>query len=695
MIARLPLVLLALVTLPFVTFWLDYEFARRILLCIGVGIAMIVANLKGPRFPIGVATSAFLVLLVWAFLSGWWATNPLLCAWKVGYFAALWGCLQIGLRGTPEHWIRGVLPVTATVSALGLAQALGLDWPTGVRITEAPASTLGNLNVASEVVSLGVAASLLALRDAGRRPLALAALVLGAAYLVVNGSRSGQLAASVALAIALLAPGTTPLARRSAPLLLGTILGVALGLGANLLRPAHEEPKASAANPAVVAEAAAPSTLAVRKELWLGTLALAMEQPLRGQGAGQFRIEYPRYRRDAEIELSSFSRSFRTTVDTAHNDLLELAVEFGVWGVVTGLVLAAALAWAAFRSGSAFLAPLVAFGVLAMVRSPLTNAPAAAWLFGYAGALLARRGARLVTIPRLGGVAAIVLVWIGMVGGAAVALRTELAAADYLQQRATGQPSSQALRQPESMVRRGYSEPRLVGLVARHYAATLAPKAALDRLDVQGFRDFETVPNEPGLWLLRATVAHAAGRDDLAIEALDLVHRLDPRDPEAALLRAVLHTEQGDAASVLTDLVVDAHPKLRAGLAKHLADLAKHAEERGNQATALRLLAEQAFVLALDQVLAATADQQRLAALGAIDAVREAFALASLERSDARPNLLRAAAHLARGQEQLARDLGEQAVRKQLTVPKEARELVRAAAEPLRRLKEWESLLAW
>ena len=698
MIARLPLFLLALVTLPFVTFWIDYEFARRICLCSCVAIAMIVANFKAPRLPLGVAPTAWLVLLALAWLSGLWATNSFLGAWKVGYLAALWGCLRLGTHGTPEHWIRAALPITLAVAGLGLAQALGLDWPTGVRITQAPASTLGNLNVASEVVSLGVAASLLALRGATRRAMPLASLLLGATYLVVNGSRSGQLAVVVALAIAIVAPaapGLPGLARR-AGLLLGTsLLGTALGSWIGALRPEIAEPVTASTNRSTNEQVSNPSTLSVRKELWLGALALAAEQPLRGQGAGQFRIEYPRYRRDAEIELSSFARSFRTTVDTAHNDVLELAVEFGIWGVVTSLLVAFAIAKAAYASSAAHLAPLAAFAVLAMVRSPLANAPVAAFLFGYSGALLARHQTTSRPVSRWLALVPTLLCWGTMLAGSIVAGRNEWIVAEYLEQR-TAKPVAECdVRPLEATLWKGYAEPREIGLVMRHFAVTLGPKEALAQLERLGSPDLTQVPNEPGLWFLRATVAHAAGRNDLAFAALAEVHRLDRRDPEAALLRAVLHTQAGDGASALGALVQDAHHKLRAGLASHLAELAALAERLGNQTTALRLRAEQAFVLALDQVQRSHADQDRLAALHAVDTLRDAFELANLGSTDARPSLLRAALQLARGQEQLARDLGDQATRRHWSVPSEARDLVRQVATPLRALKEWEPVLAW
>src|SRR5204863_9059072 len=100
-----------------------------------------------------------------------------------------------------------------------------------------------------------------------------------------------------------------------------------------------------------------------------------------GQHAGQFAFEYPRVRRDEEIELSSFHRQFRTTVDSAHNDWLELPIEHGVAGLLLLLGFAVPLARAAARSGGTHaLAPLGAFALLMLVRSPLGNAPAGAWI---------------------------------------------------------------------------------------------------------------------------------------------------------------------------------------------------------------------------------------------------------------------------------------------------------------------------
>lgn len=91
--------------------------------------------------------------------------------------------------------LRAIAPIGAVVAAFGLAQTAGLEWPAGYSMANDPVSTLGNRNVAAELAIAAAGTALLALR-APRPWLGFGALTLGVAYLWVNHSRGGLLAAA-------------------------------------------------------------------------------------------------------------------------------------------------------------------------------------------------------------------------------------------------------------------------------------------------------------------------------------------------------------------------------------------------------------------------------------------------------------------------------------------------------------------
>src|SRR5262249_25067035 len=134
------------------------------------------------------------------------------------------------------------------------------------------------------------------------------------------------------------------------------------------------------------------NTVAVRLELSKSCWRMFLDEPLLGRGAGGFAVDYPRYRSQREIELSSFGREFETSPLSAHDDYLQLLVEGGALALLLWL-LGSALLLRAASLDRARLLPFVAFAALMAVRSPLGNAPAAALLFVLLGPMLEQQRA--------------------------------------------------------------------------------------------------------------------------------------------------------------------------------------------------------------------------------------------------------------------------------------------------------------
>lgn len=590
--------LFALLTLPFDASWPDFEVARRGALLIAVGLLAAL----GPRWcpPLGPRGGLLLAgACAWLLVRAIGVTNPLEALHHAAHWAALAVAFWFGATSTTRGLSRAVLPVVAVVAGYGILQACGIDWPAGYARPSEPVSTLGNRNVASELVAFGAAVAGLHVAR-GRRPLAAVAIAwLAAAYLGVNGSRSGLSAIAVALACTSI--GVASDRRRLRVVLLGATLGVAALAWALRPGPTSAAPAAPSAAGSVDPT---PSTLAVRTHLWRACVRMIADAPLAGHGTGQFRYEYPRYRSEAEIELSSFGRRFPTFAASAHNDPLELAVEAGLPAALALI----AFAWVALRSRRARadlaeLAPLVAFAALALVRSPLGNAPVAAAAFAWLGALAARAAPSTSARPRRGALSwSIALVC----GGAMLWLGTgillgEVHAAAYLRSLQNGRPDLAAI---DRAVDAHGSESRLRSLRigarrvtsndADAYARSIDDLTAIARLD----------PNNTNALLVTAELAHAAGNATAARAALARIGALDPREPRAVLLAAVLEVESGDVATAIARLYADPHPRLREGLAQHLDDLSRAPELQRDPRGQARLMREAAFVRALDALLA-------------------------------------------------------------------------------------------
>jgi O-antigen ligase/tetratricopeptide (TPR) repeat protein len=410
----LPAAILALLALPFDPFWLDAEAARRALLLVVAGLLALPVCGR----PAGERTGAVLLLLI-----GWQAVRAIAPAAAPGFERALhWLALGVVFAWAARHdamlWLRAALPAAFLASAYGLLVRLGFEWPYGYALAADVVSTLGNRNVAAEFVTAGGACALAVAARAPRPAWALLTLLLAAAYLVVNGSRS---------ALALPAVALLGLGARWIAVPRGLLVVLALVLGGTLGRVLP----APAASPGGGLGRTAP-TLEVRQEIWRGCARMAAGAPILGLGTGAFGSEYPRYRGQREIELSTHGRQFATRVENPHNDHLEILVETGAIGLLLWLWFLCAGLRRWWRQDPLVLLPILAFLLTSLVRAPLGNAPAAALAFGLLGAA---RAGRSLEQPRwlgtLQGVALLLL--LGIVGGAR--LLAEHATARHLEAR--------------------------------------------------------------------------------------------------------------------------------------------------------------------------------------------------------------------------------------------------------------------
>lgn len=707
----LPAALLCLLALPFHPFWPDYETARRGLLLICAG-AVAIAGRRWFSGRPDAGTLLLLALAAWHLVRSIGVANPALGVNKGMVWAALAIVYSWGRGRRSEEWLGAGLFTGLVVSAYGLVQALGLPlalhralWEQSPDPTTwspawlwlqsflgfdeaAPVSTLGNLNFASELAALGSSAAAVVLVRNDRWRLAWAALAVGAAYLVVNGSRSGLVALPLACLFALAQPGERT--RRRLLMLTAVLAGVGTGTLGHLVRTGGaDEPTGSSS--AATAPAARPSTVEVRLRIWESCAAMAAERPVLGQGSGQFPVDYPRFRSQREIELSTVGlegpRSFAAAPRTAHNDHLEILVETGVPGLLLWWAFLAVALRTALRSGTAAAAPLVALLVLTLVRSPMGNAPVAALAIGYAGSLRPRAAGAPAAWPvaAAGVVFGALAIWLGL--GAVIsqtiwaadprAARFELGsetrreAVDGALRWSGSDPDLLSLR-----LRRRVEASRTSGLRAADVDADLDALATLD-------------PYDTATLLLRADAANLLGQPGRALSLLEQLHALDPGDPLAALLEAVIHTEQGRPAAAIVALYRAPYPRLRPGLSTTFADLAAVAQAHGRPAAeVLTLQAESAFVAAVD---ALAADAQSEAAMSKTLAFGKLLVDAGVT-DDVRPLLLGALTFEATNPERAAR-LGEGALQRGLELTGPHRRLLGSLPDRLRAIPAWQKVL--
>lgn len=566
---------LALVTLPFVPGWLDFELARRGLLMALVGVAILgfAARRSASRCEAPEGTLWLVGLVVWLVAGVPAATgHPDQGLQRVLYLAALTTLFVAGARWQVDSILRTAIPVGLIVAAYGTAQALGFDLPAGYARAEEPVSTFGNTNAASEFVTFALAAAMaLAMRTRRSAHAMVPAILILGQYVGANGTRAGYV--GVGLACALVAwPHRGAIALASRGLVIG-VAAVAVLVGARLQPGA--EPSESSPDAGTTVAVVAPSTIDVRFALWEGTLDLIADAPFAGHGPGQFRTEYPRFRTQQEIEATSFGRRFATFAENPHNELLELGAEGGIPAALLVLLFAWTVARAGTRRGGAAwvdLAPLAAFGFACMVRAPMQNAPTAAAAALLAGSLAARaqprNGARppLRPIARIGALAfGAILLFAGSMNVVAATLATRVGDVDALATAARLQPGESRYRSLLIQARCGGVDE--AGLLIENGPAALAAC----RADLAAL--IASDPNNTNALFLAAQLGLGGGDAKTARAALGRILELDRSEPRAQSLTAVLLARAGDVPGAVATLYAHPHASLRARLADVLTEL--------------------------------------------------------------------------------------------------------------------------
>lgn len=543
----------ALAAIPFQTLWLDFEAARRgVVMCLAAIACLVLA------WPAKIAWPSH--ALIWLLLIVWTAAasaDPI-NLWAVEsrgfYLVALAVFLVVGAAVNRENIAKAAAIVVVPVSVYGLLQAAGLEWPSGYALNQA-VSTLGNRNFASEFVAMCLAVVIASARP---RPgwLTIATVLIGATYLGVNGSRSGLLAVFAVGAAAIFARGSIALA----------IIALCVSLAFGTLGGSNRGP-VSATGPET--STVSPSTIEVRTEIWKAAGAMVLDAPIKGHGAGQFRFQYHRFRTDRERDLSSFGRKFATFVPNAHNDHIELAVEGGIPALVLWIMFLVAIWRRGWRARRLDLLPLIAFTLLACVRAPLANGPAALIAFLWFGSTVARSTIDSKIWRRV----ILVGVCVGLADTGIDVLRSQFGIAQF---RATDPADPVARRAWTSYAFTDLSDPRVVQLALRDRWNSGDPgaEAAFSATTMLRYLLLDNDPHNPTVRLYLAEFANAARHHEESDGHLEALLRIDPPNPEGRLLAATRLIVGGQLDAGLDTLYTSLHPRLRAGLATHLRDLA-------------------------------------------------------------------------------------------------------------------------
>lgn len=590
----LPWVFLGLLVLPFHPYWVDFEQLRRALLLLLTGGSLLylpsLRAVAGERF-------------VWLFVLGMalsasinWCADVIgkdeneahsFQTWEALYRLAHWVAFVVVLRlgaalGSRRATQLGTTfaVLLAATAAFGVLQRLGLAEIAGYGVDREPVSVFGNLNVASEWTAIAAAAVAVLLPPSR---LGLAAIGLAGAYLLVNGSRSGMVAMPVALGLLAVlrrdqrVTALLPLGAAAAGALLGWLMTMVATTpladhGAELA-----ERKRSTA------------TLQVRLQIAVGATRLFAESPVFGQGPGQFAVQYPRVRTDAEIELSSNGRQFATEVRTAHDDWLELLVDGGLPGLL--LFAAALLALQRGQRDKQRLVPLFALLLLMLVRAPLLNAPAAVAALLLVATLAARPAGATASAARLWGTRLVGLLLLAL---SIPPIAAQLAMIPYVRAAALDQDAPVAAA--NAAVSWMPWEPRWLQVQSQELLAS----GNLAGARVAAAKALQLRPFDPELALrLGEVLSRGTAYDEAARIALFALDN-DPQNPELRVLLSTALLLRGQADAAVDAVVVEPHPRLRAQLRNHFRGLAEQARLRGDEASAARMRFEQHFLEALD-----------------------------------------------------------------------------------------------
>ncbi len=673
-------ILLLLLAVPFHPYWQNFEQARRGLLLMLVGVLCVVPRVFPKDMPRAVLP--FLVLVAWLLLRSIGVHNPGLAWERTLLWLSLAALMIVGSSMAPRQIACAALPAGAVVAVWALVQTVAdLE----------PVSTLGNINVASEMLTMsGAAAALLPCLGERRKSLQVAALVtlfLCGATVVANTSLSGLIAlplAALPVAFHKQIPGWTRFA-----ILAVLCAGMLLGTG---LRPdkVAEQPTTTSkeSDPS-----STPSTTEVRIHLWNGTARMGVDRFLLGHGSGQFRVEYPRYRRPEEIDATSFGRRFSTAAESAHQDYLEL---FAEGGILAFLLLAVGILQVLRQAPFWTWGPVVGFGFMAGVRSPLGNAPVAALLFLWMGTMLyhVHQRQERISLQFPGRTWVLALLGFCTLAVGACGFLGQLTFTGYVHEAGNGRRGSQAARSSLGAATfwNGY-EQKLLQARATLSVDDLARSSNKERKRclATARRDLEELLaawpwDEEGLLLLGRSL-QLAGKPVEAVVALSKLRKIDPQNPRATLFQATILVEAGKAPEALALLYQDLHPRLRAQLPKILSDLHALAQRKGFTQDADLLLVERAFFDAVDTLRKEPGFGSQIAVKTYLEEHREH----PHDLSDMRPLVIYALQFLALKRPDEAKAVARQAEKRKL--PETYRRLMADVLKPLLALPEWQRVL--
>ena len=629
----LPWLFVALLVFPFDPYWLDFESARRAQLLVLSGLVLALwPRVLAVRAP---GSLALLGLTAWTCLGA--VLAPSTTIWSqallaIAQWLALLALLQLGWGTDACSWRRAFAAALIATSLLGLLQRLGLAEFGGYGRVSEPVSVFGNLNVAAEFTAIAGGAAAVAFARAPRT-MALALLCAGA-YALVNGSRSALVALPLAASWVALWPARR-LVHRLAPLAC-VVVGLAAGLALESIGPARIDPiRLLASN--------RTATLEVRMHITGSGLSMIGQSPLLGAGPGQFAIQYPRFRSQEEIEISSQGRKEYRAVQTAHNDWLQATIEGGLPALALLLWFFYAQ-WRSAQGRRVELAPLVALAALMLIRAPLANAPAAAAALLTLGSVWSPPTGRPTWPWRFAGL-----------GGCALGIWLLLAQghlADYLRDRGEA-PLGQPATLQRSLQRWPHSASALQLLAQEQQARAVDAASAREALTTVD-RLVALRPNEPSFHLLRADMLRLCGDTEEAKGAIEQAAALDPGDPQVLLQLAGIYFTERDAEAVIRVLYADPPAVLRASLAERFDEFAELAEQLGDGRVQQLFEAEAAFLRAL-QAMGSDEPLQQALAQSHLQRCIQAFA-ATANAGDVRERILAAL---------LALDLGDQGLAEQ------------------------------
>lgn len=234
---------------------------------------------------------------------------------------SVFACLRVGVvpRESSASLLRVIVVVALIVGAFGVIQKVGRG--------EA-VSFEGNRNYSGALAAmlLPVTVALTRTGPAWSRAVSILASLQVGGLLLVSESRGGLVAAVVGVGIAAAAMGAKRVNRGV------TAAGIAILLLLVLFTAFQLEGQTSPER---------METAGFRKEVWKSGLRMAAARPLRGWGAGNFAVEYPPFRNEAEFRYSHkhVTDAFKELED-AHSSWVQVAVDTGLPGLLALLLIA-------------------------------------------------------------------------------------------------------------------------------------------------------------------------------------------------------------------------------------------------------------------------------------------------------------------------------------------------------------------